>query len=86
MSWLVAHRRTLVVNVTGSFLLGWLTAAGLDHPAILGVAGLGALTTFSAVVAEVDELARQNRRQAVGYATATLGLGVAAAWLGLRLG
>jgi len=77
---------TLLVNVVGSFLLGWLTAVGSSHPTLLGVAGLGALTTFSTVVAEVVELSRHQPRRAISYAGLSLILGVGAAWLGLTLG
>ena len=81
---------TLVVNLTGAFLLGlW---AGLPHvPAVwLEVAGtgfLGAFTTFSSWMLEATAAWREGRRGAVvAELAATLALGVAAAALGSALG
>lgn len=87
---------TLVVNVTGSFLLGLLVAAvgdlaaSDDVHAVLGTGLLGGYTTFSAASVEAVNLARgQGRRPvitAVLHATAMLVLGLLAAGLGLWLG
>ncbi len=77
---------TLIVNLVGAFLLGW--ASTLDPPTstIVGTAGLGALTTVSTLVHEIQERWRSERYVAVAvYATATLVGGIAAAWAGLAL-
>ena len=50
-----------------------------------GVAGLGALTTFSTLVAELVELNEMNPLWAWRYGIATFVAGVGAAWLGLTL-
>lgn len=76
---------TLLVNVSGAFLLGLLADASDPSRVVAGVAGLGALTTFSTLVAELVELAAEDRRRAVAYGLTTFVLGVAAAWVGLRL-
>ena len=44
------------------------------------------MTTFSRAIADLFDLAEVNRRTATAYGLGTLVLGVAAAWLGLRLG
>lgn len=57
---------TLVVNVTGSFLLGLLTGFGLYHGAsvtvrtVIGTGGLGAYTTFSTYTFETVRLAEEG--------------------------
>lgn len=77
---------TFSVNVVGAFLLGLLHESTADSQVILGVAGLGALTTFSSFVSQIECIAREGRsRDAVAYAAATLGAGIGAAALGVRL-
>jgi CrcB protein len=77
---------TLVVNVTGSFLLG--LASGLTAPTltVIGVGGLGAYTTFSSFARDTAALA-EGRRLALAalYVTASCTLGVAAAAVGVAL-
>ncbi|MEM9204293.1 MAG: CrcB family protein [Actinomycetota bacterium] len=76
---------TLAVNLAGSLGLGLLSTATADSQLIGGVAGLGALTTFSTFVAELVELAEIETRWAWRYGAATMVGGVAAAWVGLQL-
>lgn len=76
----------LVVNVSGSFLLGLV--AGLlgdgELGAVLGTGLLGGYTTFSTASLEAVRLARSDRRRAaVGHAVGMLLLGLGAAALGL---
>ena len=58
---------TTVINVTGSFLLGLLTALVLDHAGladlklIVGVGLLGGYTTFSTASVEIATLALSDR-------------------------
>jgi len=75
----------LAVNVVGAFLLGLLTGSSPDTVLVGGLAGIGALTTFSTFVAQLVELAEHDRRHAVAYGAATFVFGVGAAWLGLQL-
>ena len=84
---------TLVVNVTGSFVLGLVvasTAAGSDVRAVVGTGLLGGYTTFSAASVETVLLARVGGARAVGLAAldagAMLALSLAAAALGLWAG
>ncbi len=85
---------TLVVNVTGSFLLGLLVgrrSAGAGPGAVLvafaGIGLLGAFTTFSAFSAETFAFLRQGRAGvALGYVVLSLVLGITAAVLGDGLG
>ena len=76
---------TLVVNLAGSFALGLI--AGWSPPAatVAGTAGLGALTTFSSFADEVVAMWGVDRRHALAYVAASLGGGVALAWVGLHL-
>ncbi len=85
---------TLIVNVAGSAVLGWLVAAEGGHSAFARVAGAGfcgSFTTFSAFGLIVAEHFDSGRIGAgVLYAAASLGAAIAAAvaagflrrWLG----
>jgi CrcB protein len=83
---------TLVVNVVGSFALALLVA--LVWPtaphwlrAGLGAGILGSFTTFSALSVSIVALGHSGEWMiALAYLAATVALGFAAAWLGLRLG
>lgn len=76
---------TLAVNVAGSFLLGWLLAAGpSEHvSAVVGAGFLGSLTTFSMFAIEATE---GEPRRRIAIIVSTLVLGLLAATLGHALG
>lgn len=76
---------TLLVNVTGSFLLGWLTALSPgEHPlALLGTGFCGGFTTYSAFAVKSHE---RGRAGGAAYVLATLPLALAACALGHLLG
>jgi CrcB protein len=80
---------TLTVNVAGTFLLGLLTSrvARSRRPelaaAFLGVGALGAFTTFSALVGQLEGM---SLPKAMVYASVSVVLGLAAAISGIRLG
>ncbi|WP_366917474.1 fluoride efflux transporter FluC [Microbacterium thalli] len=81
----------LVVNVTGSALLGLLTGLGTvigaDVLAVLGIGLLGGYTTFSTVSVETVRLARRGRRDwAVVNLFGTLAAAVVAAAIGMTVG
>jgi len=81
----------LVVNVTGSALLGLLTGLGTmigaDVLAVLGIGLLGGYTTFSTVSVETVRLARRGRRDwAVVNLFGTLAAAVVAAAIGMIVG
>lgn len=80
---------TMLVNVTGSFLLGAVTglAAELGPWAlILGTGMLGGYTTFSTASYETVRLAQEGRwRAALVNGFGMLLLALVAAWLGLSL-
>lgn len=77
---------TLVVNVTGSFLLGLMSEMTQPALTILGVGGLGAYTTFSSFARDAVALAEQDRlRLSVLYVAASCALGVGAAALGVAI-
>lgn len=81
---------TLVVNLTGCFLLATIVTLLRDrdsHDGVklaLTVGFLGAYTTFSSFVVEVYDLFKAGTPlRAVGYLAFSIGLGLAAAWLGV---
>lgn len=77
---------TLTVNVAGSFLLAVFADQTGDSTVVLGVGGLGALTTFSTFVAHVERLVREeSAEKAAAYVLASVILGVTAALIGLAL-
>lgn len=99
---LVARRRrrrvplgTVVINVSGSFLLAVLTGLALDSTGlaelktVLGTGLLGGYTTFSTASVEAVNLGRTDGPRAFGlagaHAAAMLGLSMLAAALGLWL-
>ncbi|HEY0186209.1 MAG TPA: CrcB family protein [Cellulomonas sp.] len=89
---------TVVINVTGSFLLGLLLGAATGHPAwddartILGTGLIGGYTTFSTASVEAVTLAAGRDRRSVlvatGHAVVMIVLALAAAsagwWLTAR--
>lgn len=80
---------TLLINVTGSFLLGLLVGLGADDSwrSIAGVGFLGGYTTFSTASVETVHLALDRRyASAAANAVAMLALSVAAASIGYALG
>ena len=77
---------TLVVNVTGSFLLGLLSDAAPATVTVLGVGGLGAYTTFSSFARDAVAQAEVGRvKTAASYVIATCVLGIAAASAGVAI-
>ncbi|RJQ53281.1 MAG: fluoride efflux transporter CrcB [Actinobacteria bacterium] len=85
---------TLVVNVTGSFLLGFLFAAAFDrlthdHALTLLVASgfIGAYTTFSTFMLDSVRLADAGGLSLAALnLAASLGSGLVAVWLGMLVG
>ncbi|MEU8815519.1 fluoride efflux transporter CrcB [Actinoplanes sp. NPDC048796] len=82
-------RGTLIVNVAGSLLLGFLLGLPVSPTltALLGTGFCGALTTYSTFSWETLTLARSDRPQrALVYALTSVILGLSAALLGRYLG
>ncbi|HEY3772843.1 MAG TPA: fluoride efflux transporter CrcB [Solirubrobacteraceae bacterium] len=80
---------TLVVNLTGAFVLGLLSGAGLAPDALLvaGTATIGSYTTFSTWMLESQRLAEDgDARGAAVNLLASIAVGVAAAALGRTIG
>lgn len=77
---------TLLVNVVGSFLLGLLSASDGNLAVVTTIGGLGALTTFSTFVSQVECINRESTAEkAAAYVLASVILGVAAALVGIAL-
>jgi CrcB protein len=84
---------TLMINVSGSFLLGLLAGLAEAHgirPGLVTVVGtglLGAYTTYSTFTFDTVGLAERGRAGAAAVnVAASLALGLAAAGLGLAAG
>jgi fluoride exporter len=80
---------TLVVNVSGALLLGFLAGLALrPHLALLvGTAFVGSYTTFSTWMLETQRLGEERQVwPAVANIVVSVVLGLAAAWLGMSLG
>jgi fluoride exporter len=83
---------TLAINVVGSFALGLLVAgvwptAPAWLRAALGTGLLGSFTTFSAVAVSLVAMTADGAPLlALAYLVASLALGIAAAWAGIRAG
>ncbi|MGW1737730.1 fluoride efflux transporter CrcB [Nocardia sp. NPDC001965] len=76
---------TLVVNVSGCLVLGVVTGAGLSAAWTLlaGTGFCGAFTTYSTFSYETVRLTEQRAfRYAIGYAAASIALGLVAATAG----
>lgn len=87
------HARTWAINITGSFLLGFLTQLHLSGQIsewlwLFGGAGFcGAYTTFSTFGYETIHLITQNKiKTAVNYVLTSVAAGIVAAVLGLSAG
>ena len=80
---------TLVVNLSGAMLLGFLSALALSpHVALLaGTAFVGSYTTFSTWMLETQRLGEERQVwPAVANIVVSLALGLAAAWCGQWIG
>lgn len=78
---------TLAVNVSGSFLLGLLDGTTPPALTVLGVAGLGAFTTFSSFARDAVALVELRRAaMAAAYVALSCTFTVVAAAGGMALG
>ena len=80
-----AHKGTFIVNVIGSFCLGLMVDLSNTGLTLIGIGGLGSLTTFSAFCANIDSLSESNYRPGLVYALLTVIAGVLAATIGLNI-
>ncbi|MEX2197020.1 MAG: fluoride efflux transporter CrcB [Thermoleophilaceae bacterium] len=80
---------TLVVNLTGAFVLGLLVGAALDGDALVlaGTGLIGSYTTFSTWMLESHRLGEDGAMRAVLLNVGlSLSAGLAAVWLGRVIG
>jgi fluoride exporter len=76
---------TLIVNLVGTAILGWVVAADRWRP-LVGTGFCGALTTFSTFQFELVRLADDGHGTlAVAYLAVSVSAGLVAADLGRRL-
>lgn len=77
---------TLVVNVSGSFLVGLLAGSAPPALTVIGAGALGTYTTFSGFARDAVALVELRRPGlAAVYVVATCGLAIAAAAAGVAL-
>ena len=77
---------TFVANMAGAFTLGLIAGSAADARTVLGLGGLGALTTISTLVDDAVTMTEHGRgRQARAYVVSTVVLGIAVAWVGLKI-
>jgi fluoride exporter len=82
-----ARRGVLVANTVGSALLGAVVAL-VESPVVLLLLGTGlcgALTTWSTLAVQAEELGRHAPGRAVAYVATTMVLGLSAALITLML-
>lgn len=80
---------TLVVNLSGAFLLGLLAGASVegDVRLLFGTGAIGAYTTFSTWMVETQRIDEAGKRRiAVANIVLSIALGLAAAALGHAIG
>ncbi|KWX20255.1 fluoride efflux transporter CrcB [Mycolicibacterium wolinskyi] len=80
---------TLVVNISGALLLGFLAGLALSpHTALLvGTGFVGSYTTFSTWMLETQRLTEERQVwPAAANIVVSVALGLTAAWLGMWLG
>ncbi|MDN5789760.1 MAG: fluoride efflux transporter CrcB [Micrococcales bacterium] len=80
---------TFVVNISGAAALGLLSGVGLpdDVYLVVGAGVVGAYTTFSTWMFETQRLIEERLvRVAVLNVVVSIVVGVAAAWIGHRIG
>ena len=74
---------TLAINVVGAFALGLLSGVADPVSTVVGIGGLGALTTFSTPADDLRNLWATSTAKAAAYVATTLILGIGAAAAGL---
>ncbi len=80
---------TLMVNLIGAFLLGWLMGSHVSGQiySLFGIGFMGAFTTFSTLNLELEQLRKTKKSNLYfGYLFASYILGITFAYLGLVLG
>ncbi|WP_459501780.1 fluoride efflux transporter CrcB [Bacillus sp. C1] len=80
---------TFLINITGSFLLGYLLSKGIsaEWQLLLGTGFMGAFTTFSTFKLESIQLFTTKKLATLFlYVSATYTIGILFAFLGMKLG
>ncbi|MBP1916115.1 CrcB protein [Lederbergia galactosidilyticus] len=80
---------TLIVNLIGSFLLGWMIGANLGHSLqlLFGTGFMGAFTTFSTFKLESIQLQAEKKWKLLAfYLGITYTVGILLAFIGMKIG
>ena len=77
---------TIAVNVIGAFGLGLIDHWSAPELTVIGIGGLGAMTTFSTLSDDIVGLAVRRPLAATAYVVITVAGGLAAAAVGMALG
>ena len=78
---------TLVANIAGAFALGVVSQRTFSSELMqaIGVGGLGAFTTFSTAMLQIECIGRFDRWRAIGATVASFTAILGAAWLGMSI-
>jgi fluoride exporter len=80
---------TFVVNIVGSFLLGFIIGSHLSEriTVLFGTGFMGAFTTFSTFKLDIIKLLdKKEQKVAILYIVMTYIVGICSAWIGLLIG
>ncbi len=80
---------TFIINITGSFLLGFITAISFEDKVslLLGTGVMGAFTTFSTFnIENIELLHRKHYRYFFVYIGASYFIGIGAVFAGIATG
>ncbi len=80
---------TLAINLASSLVLGYLAGSGIGEQwaLVVGVGGLGALSTWSTAANEAATMARRNEGWlAIAYLALLVLSGIVMAWIGMQIG
>ena len=77
---------TLLVNLVGAFALGLIDHWTGPELTVVGIGGIGTLTTFSTLADDMVDLVSRRPIAAAGYVAVTLVGGLGAAAVGIAIG
>lgn len=79
---------TLMINLTGTFSLGFLMESGIKSQMVIFIGGgiIGGFTTFSTFMSEMVLLNKSDKKSAFLYGLLTIGIGLIFGLVGMYIG
>lgn len=79
---------TLMINLTGTFSLGFLMESGIKSQMVIFIGGgiIGGFTTFSTFMSEMVLLNKSDKKSALLYGLLTIGIGLIFGLVGMYIG